>query len=498
LTASQPWWQTGVFYQIYPRSFMDSTGDGVGDIPGILQRLDYLVELGVDALWISPIYPSPMADFGYDVSNYADIHPLFGDLATFKLLLDEAHQRKLRIVLDFVPNHTSNEHPWFIKSRSSRNNPYRNWYIWRDAKPDGSPPNNWESFFGGSAWQWDEGTQQYYLHQFLEKQPDLNWRNPAVVQAMHQVLRFWLDLGVDGFRIDVVHHLIKHPDFPDNPVIPNPSHNGKLIQLHRYDVALAEYYGKDLDELHIPFNFITMHQPWQAEAMRSAIRAYYAALPPAAMPNFVFGNHDSHRLATRYGPQNARSVGLLLLTLRGIPTMYNGDELGMQDIFVPPERLQDPVALRMPDTDEGRDPERAPMPWDGSPNAGFAPPGVQTWLPLPDNFRQINIAAQQHDSASTLNFYKRLLRLRRELPALQYGDLAFVDGAPPGTLVYTRQAIGQRMLVVINFKDQEQTLDLSSQGSIGEVLVSTQEHGGEKLKLSRLEIRANEGILFRI
>lgn len=527
------WWKHGVFYQIYPRSFMDSNGDGVGDLQGITQRMDYLADLGVDALWISPIYPSPMADFGYDVSDYMDIHPLFGDLVTFDRLLTSAHEHGLHVVLDFVPNHTSDEHPWFVESRASRQSPRRSWFIWQDAKPDGSPPNNWESFFGGSAWQWDEATSQYYLHLFLEKQPDLNWRNPQVVKAMHKVLRFWLDKGVDGFRMDVVTFLIKHPSFQDNPIIPDPEKPDRAIQEHRYDInqpeihahlrqfrhifdsypgdrvtigetwfmnpkELVSYYGKSLDELHLPFNFITLRQPWQAQAIRQAIHSYYAALPPGAAPNFVFGNHDVHRLATRYGVENHRSVALLLLTLRGVPTIYYGDELGMQDIQVPAERLQDPVARRKPGSDEGRDPERAPMLWDNSPNAGFTPAGVQPWLPLPENYPRINVLSQRVDPTSTLNFYKRLLRLRRELPVLQRGDFDFVDQVPDNVLAYTRRMVGQHLLMVVNFSGATFKMDLSSLEERAEVLLSTQDLGVGTIELAELTLQPYEGLILKL
>ena len=353
VTENTPWWKNCVIYQIYPRSFQDSDGDGVGDLQGIINRLDYLQELGVDAIWLSPIYPSPMADFGYDVADYCDIDPLFGSLETFDRLLRAAHERGLKVILDYVANHTSSEHPWFIESRSSRNNAKRDWYIWRDAKEDGAPPNNWVSFFGGSAWAWDSHSKQYYLHLFSNKQPDLNWRNPQVVKAMHDALRFWLDRGVDGFRMDAVTVLIKHAEMPDMPQ-PDDQLGAELLQKHIYvhnqpelhdllrdfrqlcdgydghrviigetgdlnPAKLVSFYGRNLDEMHLPFNFIPMHMPWQADVMKQAVVDYYAALPAGAAPNFVFGNHDISRLATRYGWPNHRSVGMLLLTLGELP-----------------------------------------------------------------------------------------------------------------------------------------------------------------------------------
>jgi alpha-glucosidase len=535
MNDSLAWWKQAVFYQIYPRSFMDSNGDGVGDLQGIIQRLDHLVDLGVDAVWISPIYPSPMADFGYDVSDYTGIHPLFGDMATFDRLLAEAHARGLKIVLDYVPNHTSDEHPWFIESRSSRDNPRRDWYIWKDPKPDGSPPNNWESRFGGPAWTWDEKSGQYYLHLFLTKQPDLNWRNPDVVAAMHDALRFWLDKGVDGFRIDVVTFMIKHADFPDNPPIPPERRrwDNPRTQDHVYDISqpeihgvlrdlrrifdsypgnrvmigetidldpqkLVQYYGQNLDELHVPFNFSLLWCPWDARQMRATVEAYYAAMPRGATPNFVLGNHDRHRLATRYGHENARAAALLLLTLWGIPTLYYGDEIGMEDVPIPPGQMQDPWGINHPDANVGRDPERTPMQWDASPNAGFAPAGVRPWLPVAEDHRTVNVAAQKADPASMLHFVRALLRLRRALPVLHAeGEFRFLDSQPEDILAYTRAQDGLRALVVLNFGGEERTLDLSALGASGEVLISTGMDRSGPVPLHALRLRPHEGLLLR-
>jgi len=531
------WWQQGVVYQIYPRSFMDSNGDGVGDLAGIIHRLDYLVELGVDVLWISPIYPSPMADFGYDVSDYRDIHPLFGDMATFDRLLAAAHQRGLKVVLDYVPNHSSDQHPWFVAARSSRDNPKRDWYIWKDAKPDGSPPNNWVAFFGGSQWEWDAGTGQYYLHSFLPEQPDLNWQNPELEAAMLDVLRFWLDKGVDGFRMDVLFCTLKHPDFPDNP--PAQSSIGKSMgefdtQDHIYDfdwgerrqyfvstlrqlfesygerviigetyfldpAKLVPYYGENVtDGIHIPFNFTFMHLPWRAAAFKQAIERYYGVLPAGATPSLVLGSHDEHRMASRFGVQNARSAGLLLLTLRGTPTMYYGDEIGMQDVPIPPEKEQDPHGLRVPGLGLGRDPERTPMQWDASPNAGFAPSGVETWLPIAADYAQVNVAAERGDPTSTLSFYKTLLALRRDSAALLEGDFAFFGGGPEDVLAYTRTAGAERLLVVVNFGATAQTLALPG-GGVGELLLSTRMTAvGTKVDLAGVQLAAHEGLLVRL
>jgi alpha-glucosidase len=528
----QVWWQQGIFYQIYPRSFQDSNGDGIGDLQGITERLSYLQDLGVDTLWISPIYPSPMADFGYDVMDYCDIHPMFGTLVDFDRLLIVAHRRDMHVVLDFIPNHTSDEHPWFVESRSSRESSKRDWYIWREAKKDGGPPNNWVSFFGGSAWTWDEKTQQYYLHLFHEKQPDLNWRNSEVVEALHQVLHFWLKRGVDGFRMDAVTMLIKHAAMPDMPLVGELT-GIELLQRHIYihnqpelhpllrgfrqlcdsyegnrvtigetgdldPAKLAVYYGAELDELHLPFNFIAMQKPWQADELKQAITAYYAALPPGAIPNFVFGNHDTRRLASRYGYANHRSVGMLLLTLPGVPTLYYGDELGMTDGVIPPELIQDPVGLRFPNSGHGRDPARTPMQWDSGPNAGFAPPGVDPWLPVAGNSHEMNVAAQQANPHSTFKFYQKLIKFRRTLPALRDGSITFVDGTPNDVVAYLRQYEGQRLLVIINFANREFSFDLSNLTRQVVLLLSSEFSLIESINPERMVIKAHESLLLQL
>ena len=372
------WWQTGVIYQIYPRSFQDGDGDGVGDLMGITKRLDYVQFLGATAIWLSPIYPSPMADFGYDISDYVDVDPLFGSLGDFERLMAEARRRKLKVILDLVPNHSSDRHAWFKESRSSRDNPKRNWYLWRDPAPDGGPPNNWLSNFGGSAWQFDATTGQYYYHAFLAAQPDLNWRNPEVREAMHEVMRFWLDLGVAGFRVDVIWHMIKDEQFRDNPRNPNfatgqnPYHEfdeayttdqpevheviaGMRQVLNEYPERmmvgeiylplerLVTYYGEGGSGAHLPFNFQLVTLPWQAQTIANAIDHYESLLPSYGWPNWVLGNHDQRRIATRVGPAQARVAGMLLLTLRGVPTLYYGEELGMRDVPIPPDRVQDPA-----------------------------------------------------------------------------------------------------------------------------------------------------------
>jgi glycosidase len=539
------WWQRGVVYQVYPRSFRDRGGDGVGDLRGMLEKLDYLAWLGVDAIWISPFYPSPNADFGYDVTDYCDVDPLFGTLADFDRLTAAAHARGLKVVVDYVPNHTSDQHPWFRSSRASRASPHRDWYVWRDPGSDGGSPNNWIGAFGGPAWAWDEPTGQYYLHSFLPQQPDLNWRNPAVREAMYGVLRFWLDRGVDGFRMDALNRILKDPDLRDNPPLPpgTRSHHKAMgdydTQDHRYDrghpdlhVALREirlvldaystpdaprvaigemhiydmpelcsYYGGDaLDELHLPFNFGLLKVPWAARAIGELVRVYEAALPPGAWPNYVVGNHDEPRIATRVGPAGARLAMLMLLTLRGTPTLYYGDELGLPDVPIPPAKQQDPWGHRVPGLYLGRDPCRAPMPWDAGPNAGFCPPEARPWLPLNADHASVNVAAQQADPASMLSFTRALLALRRATPALSVGSYRplTVPGTPEDCLVFARAHAGDEVLVALNFGAAACTLDPDGRAD-GEVLLGTHPaRAGERLRSSGLALAPHEGCIVRL
>ena len=529
------WWKTSVVYQIYPRSFQDTTGNGVGDLDGVTQRLDYLSDvLGVDAIWLSPFYPSPMADFGYDVSNYVDVDPLFGDLAAFDRLVEEAHRRGLKVIVDFVPNHSSDQHAWFLESRSSRDNPKRDWYVWRDAKPDGSRPNNWLSIFGGPAWEWDEATGQYYLHSFLKEQPDLNWRNPAVQEAMLDAMRFWLERGIDGYRIDVAHFLMKDPLERDNP--PNESgaqYSHKPMgdydsQIHLYDhghedihevyremrrlldaysetqpryaigeihefdwPTWASYYGENLDELHMPFNFATLKADWSAEGIREIVDNLEAVLPAGAWPNYVLSNHDEPRLATRYGPEEARLAVMLLLTLRGTPTLYYGDELGMQDPVIPEAFAQDPWGISVPGL--SRDGCRTPMQWDATPNAGFSN-AESTWLPVHDNFKRVNVAVQRESPASMLALYQGLLAFRKTSPALQVGDYHPMNEGPPACFLYKRETSEEKLLIGLNFSSERQQYSLNE---VGTLILSTV-HDRRQDTIEDLVLEPNEGVIIRL
>jgi alpha-glucosidase len=541
LMAQMLWWQTGVIYQIYPRSFKDTTGNGIGDLSGVIQKLDYLSDtLGVDAVWLSPFYPSPMADFGYDVANYVDVHPMFGDLQTFDELLLQAHRRGLKVIIDLVPNHTSDQHSWFLESRQTRDNPKRDWYVWRDARPDGSPPNNWLSVFGGSAWEWDQGTQQYYLHSFLKEQPDLNWRNPQVKRAMFDVVRFWLERGVDGFRIDVAHFIMKDPDLRDNPL--NTAHTFLMhksmgpydSQTHLYDKGhpdvhpvyrefrqlldayshdqprlsvgeihifdwpvWASYYGNNLDEIHMPFNFTLLGVKWQAHAVRSLVDKQEAVLPPGAWPNYVMGNHDESRLASRFGKEAARMAAMLLLTLRGTPTLYYGDEIGMEDVPIPAEKTQDPWGKRIPGM--GRDPQRTPMQWSSASNAGFSSADSQAlWLPLSSDYQATNVEVELNAPRSILNLYRSLLTYRRTHLSLQAGDYLPLDEMPESVFAYRRRAHGfPGILVILNFAAEAVQVHLPG-GFAGRLVLSTYMDQEGDVDLQRLTVRANEGLLIEL
>jgi glycosidase len=524
------WWRDGVIYQVYPRSFADSNGDGIGDLEGIRSRLDHLAWLGVDGIWISPFFPSPMKDFGYDVADYCDVDPIFGMLADFDRLLGDAHARGIRVILDFVPNHSSDQHPWFQESRRSRTSAKRGWYVWRDPAPGGGPPNNWISVFGGSAWEWDEPTGQYYLHSFLKQQPDLDWRCPELERAMHGVLRFWLDRGVDGFRIDVAHRLAKDPELRSNPPVPGSTDPGYGGQIHRHDEdhpdvhalfkrmraladgydervligevflldpeRVAKYYG-DGDQLHQGFNFSLLSGEWSGERFRREALRFQAAVPPQGWPNQVLSNHDVHRHATRYdhpqlGEARARLAALLLLLLRGTPFLYYGEEIGMRCAWIAPERLRDPLAFTLHPS-LTRDPERTPMQWDDSRYAGFG--SADPWLPIHPDFAQRNVAAQRGDPSSLLHLYRALIALRAAHPALSRGELRELP-APRDVFAFERTLGAERFVIALNFADAPASLSLGAGAPRG----GLHSRYGAPLPedLAKIELAAAEGVVLRV
>lgn len=487
-------WASRTIYQIYPRSFKDSNNDGIGDLPGIIEKLDYLKgtpnSLGIDAVWISPIYKSPMKDFGYDVSNYCEIDPIFGNLEDFDRLVNEAHKRDIKVIMDYIPGHTSIEHPWFLESKSSHSNPKRDWYIWKDPKPDGSPPNNWLSVFGGSRWEKDKKTNQYYLHTFIKEQADLNWRNEEVKKAMLDVLRFWLKRGVDGFRIDAFEHVFKEQQFLDQPF--NTSfrqgaddpfdefqhiytrNQPELLELIKIFTKVLSEYGNDKffvtesyseipqliklykagNNSHAPFNFQFISLPWDAQVYKKHVDEFDKLVGSNYIPTYVLGNHDRHRITSRIGEKNARVAAMLLLTLRGIPTIYYGDELGMKDVFIPKDQIQDPFEKNMPGLGFGRDPERTPMQWDSSSFAGFSQ--NKPWLPLTEDYPKTNVKKELKDPHSILNLYKTLLTVRKASQALHAGTYTSLTLNNPSVFAYLRESGSEKILVVLNFSTEKQ------------------------------------------
>jgi alpha-glucosidase len=529
VSVGLPWWRRATIYQIYPRSFQDSNGDGIGDLPGVSARLDYLVWLGIDAIWLSPFYPSPMVDFGYDVADYCDVDPIFGTLADFDSLVAAAHARGLKVIVDFVPNHTSDRHPWFLESRGARENPKRDWYIWRDPAADGGPPNNWLGEFGGPAWTKDEGTGQYYYHAYLPQQPDLNWRNSDVRAAMQEALRFWLERGVDGFRLDTIHHLFEDEALRDNPLNPHfktgMAPTTLFDRIHQVDQPevqdvlrdfrrLTDSYGEDriligeaylpLDKVmayyggpgenrgvHLPFNFQLIGAPWDAGFIASLISRYESLLPEHGWPNWVLGNHDRARVTSRFGATAAPLATMLLLTLRGTPTLYYGDELGLADVTIPPGMVQDPWEKRVPGFGLGRDPVRSPMPWDGTAGAGFTT-GIP-WLPLNDDAATRNVAALQGEKHNLLHLARDLLALRRAEPALNIGDYGLIESRSD-LLLYERICGPRRLMIVLNMSASAQHTPVPSY----ELMLSTcRDRAGERAD-RLLRLRPQEGVILRI
>ena len=532
---ASPWWQSAVIYQIYLRSFQDSNGDGVGDIQGVIDRLDYLEWLGVDAVWLTPFFPSPMADFGYDVSDHENVDPIFGNLAELDHLISSFHERQIKVIIDFVAAHTSDQHPWFLESRSSRNNEKRNWYIWKSATEDGLPPNNWIGRFDGlSAWEWDATTQQYYLHSFLKEQPDLNWRDPGCEAAMLSVIDFWLKRGVDGFRVDAAYRAYKDPEFRDNPVnsewrpgmepsdqlhevfnknVPDIHEFNKMLrrfvdargdhlliaELYKPLELIVKHYGHD-DEFHLPLNseLMTSDLEWQASSIRRVVERYEALLPVNAWPNWSLGNHDKHRVASRVGVDQAKVGMMLLLTLRGTPTIYYGEELGMQDAWIPAEHLQDPWELKSPGIGVGRDPERTPMLWMDTLNAGFCPNDVEPWLPITTADHTPSVERQQSDPRSFLALTRALITLRKQSSALQLGQYRSLY-APGNVYCYRRFDDREDLLVALNLDSNSSDWMLPVEyRNCSTVLLSTSmDRRGGRLG-DHLQLRPNEGVILRL
>ena len=488
IDAEGSWWASAVLYQIYPRSFADSNGDGVGDIRGIIEHLDHLEWLGIDGVWLSPVTRSPNADWGYDVSDFTAVAPEFGTLEDVDRLIAEAGRRGIRVLMDLVPNHTSDQHPWFVDSRSSRTAARRDWYVWADPKPDGSPPNNWVSSFGGPAWTADTATGQSYLHNHLPEQPDLNWWNEEVRAAFDGIMRFWCDRGVAGFRIDVCNVIIKDALLRDNPAATEEDdfeaqmfgqrsvYNTNRPEVHEVirrwrtlvdaygeprvlvgetPVAvdeLAAYYGNSIDELHLAFNFPFISAPFESGALRSVVEQTEATLPPGAWPAWTGSNHDMFRFATRWADDDLRKVRtalLMLLSLRGTPVLYQGDEIGLPNTSVAHEDMRDPLGVRYFPYYEGRDAARTPMQWSDSPGGGFTDPGVRPWLPFGD-VRACNVEAQRADPDSVLTLARALIALRRQEADLRTGSYR-ARLAPEGVWAWDR---GDRHFVALNMTDE--------------------------------------------
>ncbi len=561
VSQNNEWWKKAVFYQIYPRSFMDSDGDGIGDIPGIISKLDYLNDgtpnsLGIDAIWFSPFFKSPDYDFGYDISDFCDIDPRYGTLDDFDRLVEECHKRNIRVMLDLVVNHTSIEHEWFKESRSSRENPKRDWYIWKDGRgPDNKPPNNWKNNFFGPAWGWDEHTEQYYLHSFLTQQPDLNWFNPEVREAIYDVVRFWLERGADGYRLDVAHHYCKDELFRDNPPfiykekiadkMPwfDRSIEGNVfyflslpaLQITRYNKhhpethkilkdirsvldsypdktsvgeienedprVTASYYGNN-DELHMNFYFDLMFCVWKASAFRRCIERWENILPEEAWPAYTFNNHDRDRALSRYdlkgkGDIRARVIALMLLTLRGTPFIYYGEEVAMKNAKLPKHALKDPVGIKWFPFYQGRDGARTPMQWEERLGAGFTT--GDPWLPIGPELNKRSVSVQENDPDSLLSFYKNLIWLRKELPSLQTGSYQTLEkGVTSNCFLYLRELDSERLMIAINFSDVKKKVQLTKEDKQFEILISTDPLRKEKTTGNSIELGPNEGCLLRV
>ncbi|HYD73694.1 MAG TPA: alpha-amylase family glycosyl hydrolase [Candidatus Binatia bacterium] len=523
----QPWWQRAVFYEITVSSFQDSDGDGKGDLPGLIQRLDYLEWLGVDALWLTPIYPSQMLDLGYDIDDYCAVHPMFGTLADFDRLLELLHARGMRLILDFVPNHTSDQHAWFRESRSSRSNPKRDWYVWADPAPNGGPPNNWLSRFGGSAWEWDDFTRQYYYHAFLREQPDLNWRNPDARAAIADALRFWLRRGVDGFRLDACAVLVEDEFLRDDPpdleadektpppqrlkrtfTDDTPETMSQLEELRRVVDEFADrviagevqgdtdrighFYGNSSPRLHLPLNDALIDTPWDALSLQAAVYAYLKAVPEQGWPDWLIGGHDKLRMASKTGQAQARVLAMFLFTIKGTPFFYMGDELGMERVEIASNQVQDIFEKRVGGYGLNRDPERTPMRWDASEKAGFTT--GEPWLPLGEGVAERNVATLRQDERSILWLYRTLIRLRRLEPALVAGDYTPLRSRDD-VFAFLRSAEDATLLIALNLAPEARKYE---GGWDGRLLVSTYlDRSGIALS-GALALRPNEGVVVKL
>ncbi len=528
------WPLNAIVYQIYPRSFQDSNNDGVGDLRGIISRLKYLETLGINTIWLSPIYPSPMVDFGYDVADYCDIDPVYGNLDDFKVLLTECHKHNIKLLMDLIPNHTSTQHKWFLESKKSKKNPYRDYYIWKDPHPGrGGKPNNWLSCFGGSGWELDPETGQYYLHSFAREQADLNWRNPKVVSEMLNVLRFWLDLGIDGFRVDVPEWMIKDSQFRDEPENPEyiagPQSDPYQKLIHKYTHAQPEYleiikqfigvlesyndkfmvtevwspseqmikvYNEIERDFFAPFNFFIITHTWSAQVHREVIDHYDSRVTHAYTPTYVLGSHDKPRLATRIGNAQLRVAALLLFTLRGIPFIYYGEEIGMEDTVIPPDKIHDPLEKNVPGLGLGRDPERTPMQWDDSEFAGFS--RHEPWLPVNEKYTKVNVSEQKKSNDSLYALYKELITLRQNSSALLYGKYSSWETGVDDIFAYSRHSGSEVVLVILNYSNRAHKITLPFRK--GKLILDT--HGviskGTDMLLYNLEVPANNGYLVLI
>jgi alpha-glucosidase len=531
------WWKRGVIYEIYVRSFQDSNGDGIGDLAGIESRIDYLHWLGVTVIWLTPIYPSPQVDCGYDVADYLGVDRIHGSLQEFDRLLAALHDKGIRLVMDLVPNHTSAQHPWFKEACCSRESDKRAWYLWQNPGPHGQPPNNWQSTFGGSMWQWHQETEQFYLRTYLPEQPDLNWQHPEVRQAIFNAMRFWLARGVDGFRIDAMTHLIKDAQLRDDP--PNPDYRLGMTEAHKQQAIwsknqpevheiLAEmrkvtdeysdrllmgedylslgemisYYGRTKPGVNFPFNFQLLEADWTAEHLRNLIDQYFAKLGQRDWPNWVLSNHDRARVATRIGGDRARGAALLLFTLRGTPTIYYGDELGMQDVPIPLEQRQDKRGLRQPGYGLGRDRCRTPMRWNSDEYAGFST--HEPWLPIGDGYQEQNVMELAKDSGSMLNLYRRLIEIRNSSRALLDGEYLPLRSTH-GTLAYLRTDGHDCYLIAVNIESEAVECELemapvmATQFALrGELVLSTTMNRDSSRCDHRIPLAAHEGVIVRL